>query len=110
MKKWTIFCLIILFFFTSSLVYAVDYMSRDTRGFDWFSCGAEGRGGLVQVKGLGGTKYRVYSKRFSGDFNIKNFPSIKDRCSGVIGAARFACGQCIIPEKKQRPQSSEDEK
>jgi len=102
MKKCIFFCLTSIFFFTALPINAVEYRSRDVRGFERFSCGADGRGGLVQVKELGGTKYRIYSKRFSGDFDISLHPSIKARCSGLIGAARFACGQCGTPSKNQK--------
>jgi hypothetical protein len=76
---------------------AVEFMYRGSRGYEYYSCGTEGRGGIVKVKKIGGDQFRIFSKRVSGDFEISARTVNEGWCLGPVGAVRIACGFCKVP-------------
>lgn len=87
----------VVFIFLTAPVFAVEFMYRGNRGFEHYSCGSEGRGGIVKLKRISSTRFRIYSKRISGDFEISPRTINKAWCRGPVGAARIVCGFCKIP-------------
>jgi hypothetical protein len=79
---------------------AVEFMYKDNQGYDLFSCGTHRRGGLVRVKALGGSRYQVFSKPLSGEFEISAGTVEAEWCLGATGAARIACGLCKFSTPK----------
>ncbi len=94
-----VFLISALFILTSIPAEAVEFMYRGTRGYEHYSCGSDGRGGIVKIKYIGPEQYRIYSKRLSGDYEISLQTVGKEWCLGPIGAARIVCGFCkVSPE------------
>lgn len=81
----------------ASPAQAVEFMYRGNKGYQHYSCGAERRGGFVKVKQIGPTRYRIYSKRMTGDFEISPATVEKSWCLGPVGAVRIVCGFCEVP-------------
>jgi len=87
----------VVFIFSSIPVYAVEFMYRGNKGFEYYSCGSDRRGGIVKIKKISPTRYRIYSKRMGGDFEISPATVDKAWCRGPGGAARIVCGFCKVP-------------
>ena len=83
--------------FISIPVQAVEFMYRGNRGYDHYSCGSNRRGGFVQIKQIAPTRFRIYSKRMRGDFEISPQTVDKSWCLGPVGAVRIVCGFCNVP-------------
>ena len=96
MKK-VLFLVSVVLILTSLPASGVEFMYRGSRGYEHYSCGTEGRGGIVKVKKIGQDRYRIYSKRMSGDFEVSTQTVDKAWCLGPVGAARIVCGFCKVP-------------
>ena len=93
---------LLITFFLSFPVCAVDFMYRDKRGFRHFSCGVAGRGGRVTIKKLRGIRYKVESRRYSGILEVPESDSNQGWCTGIDGAARMICHECPMPTSHQK--------
>ncbi len=87
----------VVFIFGSIPADAVEFMYRGNQGYEHYSCGSNRRGGYVKIKQITPTRFRIYSKRMSGDFEISPRTVNKAWCLGPVGAARIVCGFCKIP-------------
>lgn len=96
-RKLIFFLVSVGFILASFPANAVEFMYRGNRGYDYYSCGSNRRGGIVKVKKIDTNRYRIYSKRMSGDFEISTRTVGKSWCLGAVGAARIVCGFCIVP-------------
>lgn len=96
-RVWVAALISVVFIFSSIPVFAVEFMYRGTRGYEHYSCGANRRGGIVKVKQIAPTRYRIYSKRMTGDFEISPATVDKPWCLGSVGAVRIVCGFCKVP-------------
>jgi hypothetical protein len=96
-KKRMIFLISTVLVLASFPAMAVEYMYRGSRGYEHYSCGAEGRGGIVKVMRIGDDRFRIYSKRVTGDFEISTRTVDKTWCLGPVGAVRIVCGFCKVP-------------
>ena len=70
--------------FLAPLVWAVDYVYKDDRGFQYFRCNNFGGGGKARVKQVGKDKYLVYGGLYKG-YVVPAF--------SFVEAARKACGE-----------------
>lgn len=92
----TVLLMSVVFIFTSIPANAVEFMYRGNRGYEHYSCGSNRRGGFVKIKQISPTRFRIYSKRMSGDFEISPQTVEKAWCLGPVGAARIVCGFCKV--------------
>lgn len=92
----TIF-LLLVFTLTPISGIAIDFMYKDTRGFRFYSCGANRRGAKVAIKAIGGDRFQILSKPYSGFMHIP--PEVMEErwCTGLMGAVRVICGLCPPP-------------
>jgi len=106
-KTGSLVLALVVFIFSSTPVSAVEFMYRGNRGYDYFSCGSNRRGGIVKIKQISPTRYRIYSKRMTGDFEVSPATVDKDWCLGPVGAARIVCGFCNVPMETIRVSTDE---
>jgi len=96
-RKRIVFLVTVVLILTSLPALAVEFMYRGSRGYEHYSCGTNGRGGIVKVMRIGDDRFRIYSKRMSGDFEISPQTVDKAWCLGPVGAVRIVCGFCKVP-------------
>ncbi len=96
-RKRMIFLITTVLILASFPAMAVEFMYRGSRGYEFYSCGTDGRGGIVKVMKIGDNQFRIYSKRMSGDFEISTRTVDKLWCLGPVGAVRIVCGFCKVP-------------
>ncbi len=96
-RKRMVFLISTVLILASYPAMAVEFMYRGSRGYEHYSCGTGGRGGIVKVMKIGIDRFRIYSKRMSGDFEVSTRTVDKIWCLGPVGAVRIVCGFCKVP-------------
>lgn len=97
---------VLMTFGISTACLGVEFVYRGSRGYDYFSCGSDRRGGFVRVKATGENTFQIYSKRISGEFEISPNTVTSNWCLGKVGAARVACGACRLNNEDDLPFSN----